>query len=252
MAGIINFVASFFENSENTETERVESEHFTESEMENENTETEENLRDLQVEQSQEWSEEKMICKFFLEGRCRFGERCKNIHIQSQQHESIKQQNRPQSGHKKPQNKEDKLNKKLPSMRTASDVINRIKWDEMLPEEFFVVGYIDRFLGVKEESFGTFVWEDLASVDYDVLAIPQHRIQYFKYKTEKVWDKNERLDIVFGSTENNEGLNIIEFMEQVDREVEGKRREELEDYDYDSDDEEIGDNRLCSVTGARQ
>ena len=137
-------------------------------------------------------------------------------------------------------------------MRTASDVINRIKWDEMLPEEFFVVGYIDRFLGVKEESFGTFVWEDLASVDYDVLAIPQHRIQYFKYKTEKVWDKNERLDIVFGSTENNEGLNIIEFMEQVDREVEGKRREELEDYDYDSDDEEIGDNRLCSVTGARQ
>jgi len=114
-------------------------------------------------------------------------------------------------------------------MRTASDVINRIKWDEMLPEEFFVVGYIDRFLGVKEESFGTFVWEDLASVDYDVLAIPQHRIQYFKYKTEKVWDKNERLDIVFGSTENNEGLNIIEFMEQVDREVERKRREELED-----------------------
>ena len=103
-------------------------------------------------------------------------------------------------------------------MRTADDVINRIKWDEMLPEESFTVGYLDRFLGLQEETFSTFSWEDLAGADYDVLAIPQHRIQYFKYRTEKVWDKSRRLDLVFGSTGSD--LSILEVMENIDRRAE--------------------------------
>ena len=103
-------------------------------------------------------------------------------------------------------------------MRTAEDVINRIKWDEMLAEERFTVGYLDRFLGLQEENFSTFSWEDLAGADYDVLAIPQHRIQFFKYRTEKVWDKARRLDLVFGSTGSH--LTIREVMEKVDRRVE--------------------------------
>jgi hypothetical protein len=32
------------------------------------------------------------------------------------------------------------------------------------------------------------------------LAIPQHRIVYFKYKDTKVWDKSQRLDLIFNST----------------------------------------------------
>ena len=36
-------------------------------------------------------------------------------------------------------------------------------------------------------------WDDVASVDYDVLAIPKHRIEYFKYKQIKVWDKSHSL-----------------------------------------------------------
>ena len=111
-------------------------------------------------------------------------------------------------------------------MRTAADVINRIKWDALLPEEFFVVGYLDRFLGVQEEAFTAFCWEDLASLDWDVLAIPQHRIQYFKYKTEKVWDKSQRLDTVFGSTGSQ--VTILELMERVDTEIAETRRAELQ------------------------
>jgi hypothetical protein len=43
------------------------------------------------------------------------------------------------------------------------------------------VGYLDRFKGVMEEPFSSFSWgEDLASLDWDTLAIPQHRIQYFR------------------------------------------------------------------------
>ena len=45
-------------------------------------------------------------------------------------------------------------------------------------------------------------WCDLGSVGSgeEVLAIPQHRIQYFKYKGIKVWDKPSRTDLIFGST----------------------------------------------------
>ena len=85
-------------------------------------------------------------------------------------------------------------------MKTAADVIKRLQWDPDVDKEEFIVGYMDRLVGLQERPFTAFTWEDLASVDQFALAIPQHRIQYFKYKNVKVWDKNERLDNVFGST----------------------------------------------------
>lgn len=94
--------------------------------------------------------------------------------------------------------KEDKPKK--PPMKTAIDVVKRIQWDTNLPKDQFLVGYLDRMEGLKEKYFTAFSWEDIASVDYTVLAIPKHRIQYFKYKSEIVWDKRSRLDNVFGST----------------------------------------------------
>ena len=81
--------------------------------------------------------------------------------------------------------------------QTATDVINRIMWDDDFPTEMFKVGYLDRFKGIQEKLFTDFSWEDIASVDdYEVLAIPKHRIQYFKYKNIIVWDKTRRLDKV--------------------------------------------------------
>ncbi|KAL3857155.1 hypothetical protein ACJMK2_011850 [Sinanodonta woodiana] len=100
---------------------------------------------------------------------------------------------------------------KLPSMRTAEDVINRIKWDENLPKDQFIVGYIDRFTGLVEKYFTAFTWEDIATVDYTDLAIPKHRIQYFKYKGAKVWDKKERFDNVFGSLGSN--ITILDVIQ---------------------------------------
>lgn len=88
-------------------------------------------------------------------------------------------------------------------LRTATDVIKRIKWDPSLNLDNFSVGYLDRFLGVIEEPFETFNWEDeytsLDPDDDDELAVPKHRIQYFKYKGKVVWDKKIRLDNIFGS-----------------------------------------------------
>jgi len=150
------------------------------------------------------------ICKYYMEGICRFGEDCLNIHpyYVPQKQETIVV------------NKEEtKLEKmcdfqKKSRMRTALDVINRIKWDKDFKQENFIVGYTDRFRGLLEEEFNNFTWEDLASLDWDTLAIPQHRIQYFKYKSEKVWEKESRLDLVFGSTGST--VDILNLMDQVD------------------------------------
>ncbi|CAF4003120.1 unnamed protein product [Adineta steineri] len=99
---------------------------------------------------------------------------------------------------------------KKTSMKTSEDVISRIEWDTRLDKRYFRVGYIDRFLGLQEKSFNDFDFQvDLSTVSdrhSNVLAIPKHRIQYFKYNNEIIWDKETRTDLVFGSTGNQQTI----------------------------------------------
>ncbi|XP_070193775.1 leukocyte receptor cluster member 9-like isoform X2 [Littorina saxatilis] len=120
-------------------------------------------------------------------------------------------------GNKKPKKQKRKKKKgeeeddaKKPSMKTADDVIKRIMWDDKLDTDDFLVGYMDRFTGIQEKYFSAFSWEDIATVDYDVLAIPKHRIQYFKYRKQMIWDKPTRMDNVFGST--GSGLTVYDII----------------------------------------
>lgn len=91
---------------------------------------------------------------------------------------------------------------KRPRMRTADDVINRILWDPAIDSADFVVGHIDRFLGVLERPFDEFSWDtSVTDCDYsEELALPRHRIQYFSYRGQRVWDRENRTDLIFGST----------------------------------------------------
>jgi len=219
MEGVKNFLETCFNSNESSEAEQK----GTETER-NESVDAEANLVICPTETKSE------ICKFFLENKCRFGDQCRNIHEGEPMQKSSMKNKRNQ---RKQGETRCEKNKKKPPMKTADDVIKRLQWDPMLPKEYFVIGYIDRFLGVVEENFTTFCWEDLASVDYDVLAIPQHRIQYFKYKSEKVWDKTERLDIVFGSTGSN--IGIMDFMEEVDKKIREERENFVHEDEYDSD-----------------
>lgn len=93
------------------------------------------------------------------------------------------------------------VNKK-PRMRTADDVISRILWDTSVDASEFLVGYVDRFLGVIERPFCDFNWDtNPCDCDYSTeLALPRHRIQYFKHRGHRVWDRHSRMDRVFGST----------------------------------------------------
>ena len=129
--------------------------------------------------------------------------------------------------------KEDVIEAKKPSMKTSEDVISRILWDRSLQTECFFVGYLDRFSGITEKNFSAFSWEDIASVDYNVLAIPRHRIVYFKYKKMKVWDKGERLDLVFGST-GNKG-DILDHIARYESEQTSEDPQGFSDTEEDDD-----------------
>ena len=63
-------------------------------------------------------------------------------------------------------------------MRTSSDVIKRLQWDENLPEEFFTIGYVDRFVGIVEDPFTKFShWGDLVIT---VMSMPKNA-RLFRY-----------------------------------------------------------------------
>ncbi|CAJ2502085.1 Uu.00g049380.m01.CDS01 [Anthostomella pinea] len=80
--------------------------------------------------------------------------------------------------------------------RSSADVINRIRWDPAMDSGDYIVGYEDRFLGVRERAI-----DDWKAEQTDEEFIPQHRILYFKHRSDGavVWDRKGRRDAVFGS-----------------------------------------------------
>ena len=88
--------------------------------------------------------------------------------------------------------------KKMP---TALSVIHRFQWGAVADAASRVaVGFVDRLAagGVSERPLAAFeCWgEAVCSVGEEALAIPQHRIQYFKFDGEVVWEKATGLDLV--------------------------------------------------------
>ncbi len=110
-------------------------------------------------------------------------------------------------------------------------------------------------------------WGDLPNADLDSLAVPLHRVQYFKYKDTKVWDRQEKLDVVFGSTSNTGGADgsqgIVEFMNRVDDRIRNRLANKSnnnddavdsdDDSDYsDSDDDDVNVNVSVAAVDCRQ
>ncbi|GAB1318842.1 polynucleotide adenylyltransferase [Madurella fahalii] len=89
---------------------------------------------------------------------------------------------------------------KTKKFRTAADVMNRIRWDPQLDSSDYVVGYEDRFTGAQEKEL-----EAWKSEQTDEEFIPQHRILYFRRKSDgkTVWDRRIRWDELFGSAGND-------------------------------------------------
>lgn len=83
-------------------------------------------------------------------------------------------------------------------LRTSSDVYNRLMWDSTgnVPKDGYVIGYEDRFKGIKEMPLTS--WKREVE---DESFIPFHRVAYFKRLVDGVtlWDKRTKVDLVFGS-----------------------------------------------------
>ncbi|MCJ1261911.1 hypothetical protein MMC22_001780 [Lobaria immixta] len=128
-----------------------------------------------------------------------------------------------------------------PPLRPAKDILSRIRHDPALDDADFIVGYHDRHADVIE--LPVMAWRGGGDVT-DEEFIPQHRILYFRRKGDgiKIWDRKERLDLLFhsgnGNAKENEkkenGKTVKEDPadKEIDPELGGK------DHDGPSDDEE--------------
>lgn len=97
-------------------------------------------------------------------------------------------------------------------LRPAKDILSRIRHDPVLDDADFIVGYHDRHADVMELPVAS--WRGGGDVT-DEEFIPQHRILYFRRKGDgiKVWDRKERLDLLFNSGNGS----VKEIKENKDR-----------------------------------
>ncbi|EXJ53661.1 poly(A) polymerase [Cladophialophora psammophila CBS 110553] len=87
----------------------------------------------------------------------------------------------------------------VPKMRSAQDVLNRLQWDASLDMSQYLIGYLERFAGIKEIPASQWISETTEEE-----WIPQHRIKYFKRlcqngDDEIVWHREKRIDKIFSS-----------------------------------------------------
>ena len=110
-----------------------------------------------------------------------------------------------------------------PLLRPAKDILSRIRHDPALDESEYVVGYHDRHAPEPME-MDVSSWKgggDFTDEEW----IPQHRIVYFRRNGDepgrKVWDREKRLDRLFGSG----------IVDQPDKHEEPQDQEDQEEQD---------------------
>eukprot|EP00076_Gallus_gallus_P046187 XP_025011725.1 leukocyte receptor cluster member 9-like [Gallus gallus] len=131
-------------------------------------------------------------CRWFLEGRCRFGPRCRHPH--PGQSPSAVPEPKPE-----PNREEPGAAGKKPPLRRAAAVVSRLRWDPRVDPEAATVEYRDRFVGVVERPLPEFFTGPLCDAGPADLAVPEHRIVRIRYRGCCVWDRENRIDRVFGS-----------------------------------------------------
>lgn len=75
-------------------------------------------------------------------------------------------------------------------LKTSEEIFNQIRWDPKYNVDDFVIGYLDRFEGLKETRMSQWVIKDTSEEEF----IPWHRVYYFKQNGLIVWDRKARLN----------------------------------------------------------
>ncbi|KAL7438234.1 hypothetical protein ACHAXM_006098 [Skeletonema potamos] len=119
---------------------------------------------------------------------------------------------------------EDSASNKLTPVK---EVLRRIQWDPSLDSSSFSIIHYDRVEDTLCETPFEAENESISGKERKfVFALPEHRIEAVKYLDRVVWDKETRLDVVFGSM-NGRGETIDKVIEHYDdwkREKEEKKQ----------------------------
>lgn len=99
--------------------------------------------------------------------------------------------------------------------------------------------------GVLEKRFTDFVWCKVEMASIFDLAIPKHRIEYFKYCGEVIWSKKDRIDSVFGSV-NGAKDTIVNVISRHLHSSEDYKRERKANTSNDDEENEIKNKRATA------
>lgn len=109
----------------------------------------------------------------------------------------------------------------------AMEVLRRIRWDGTLTQGDFTVLYYDRVdEKIEEAKFDARNESVKGKEELFVFAIPEHRITGVRYRERVVWDKDQRIDFVFGSMRGN-GVTIDAIIDTYDEWKRAKDEEEV-------------------------
>ncbi|KAL7464173.1 hypothetical protein ACHAXS_004511, partial [Conticribra weissflogii] len=98
----------------------------------------------------------------------------------------------------------------------VKEVLRRIRWDPTLPSSDFTVIHYDRVDDTLCETPFDASNDSISGKERRfVFALPEHRIQAVKFRERVVWDKDTRMDCVFGSMNGN-GITIDVVVENYD------------------------------------
>ena len=85
------------------------------------------------------------------------------------------------------------------SLKPANEVITRLLYDPILDKSDFSFVYFDREEGMIERPLDANNESVKGKERLLVKALPEHRLRQFLYKKRVIWDRSERLDLVFAS-----------------------------------------------------
>lgn len=86
------------------------------------------------------------------------------------------------------------------SLRSSKEIFHKLRWNGGIPLESVSIGYMDRKKGMQEIAFKHFKPGG---------RIPFNRVYYFKLEQEFIWDRETRIDRVFGSGETAPGQRLV-------------------------------------------
>lgn len=115
----------------------------------------------------------------------------------------------------------------------VKEILRRIQWDPTLDPTQFTIIHYDRIDDTLCETRFDAPNENISGKETQfAFALPEHRIQGIKYRERIVWDKEMRMDCVFGSM-NGRGLTIDKVVEGYDEwktEVEERKERDKKRY----------------------